>query len=96
MVLTPLACPSCHETDVVKYGQTSDGKQRFYCQNALCTRKTFLLEYSYKGRMPEVKHQIVDMTMNGSGIRDIARVLHISPTTVIDTLKKSARNSGSE
>jgi transposase-like protein len=26
--------------------------------------------------------------MNGSGIRDIARVLHISPTTVIETLKK--------
>jgi insertion element IS1 protein InsB len=28
------------------------------------------------------------MTLNGSGIRDIARVRHISPTTVIETLKK--------
>lgn len=88
MVLTPLACPACHETQVVKYGQTSDGKQRFYCQNALCTRKTFLQEYAYQGKLPGVKQQIVDMTMHGSGMRDIARVLHVSPTTVIETLKK--------
>jgi hypothetical protein len=30
------------------------------------------------------------MTLNGSGIRGIARVLHISPTTVIEELKKRA------
>jgi transposase-like protein len=29
------------------------------------------------------------MTLNGSGVRDIARVLHISPTTVIQELKKN-------
>jgi transposase-like protein len=29
------------------------------------------------------------MAMNGSGIRDTARVLEISPTTVINELKKS-------
>jgi insertion element IS1 protein InsB len=28
------------------------------------------------------------MAINGSGIRDIARVLGISPTTVIEELKK--------
>jgi transposase-like protein len=93
MVLTPLACPTCHETDVVKYGQTSDGKQRFYGHNTLCTRQTFLQEYIYQGKIPEGKQQIVDMTMNGSGMRDIARVLHISPTTVIETLKKRHQQS---
>ncbi len=30
------------------------------------------------------------MAMNGSGIRDTARVLQISPTTVIEELKKTA------
>jgi transposase-like protein len=35
-----------------------------------------------------VKQQICDMAMNGSGIRDTARVLKISPTTVIEALKK--------
>jgi insertion element IS1 protein InsB len=29
------------------------------------------------------------MTLNGSGIRDTARVLKISPSTVIETLKKA-------
>ena len=50
--------------------------------------RTFLLEYSYAGQSPAVKQQIVDMTMNASGIRDTARVLHVSPTTVIKELKK--------
>jgi transposase-like protein len=41
--------------------------------------------YVYKGRLPAIKEQIIDMAMNGSGLRDTARVLPISPTTVIDT-----------
>ncbi|MCY7394120.1 MAG: hypothetical protein LH647_22275 [Leptolyngbyaceae cyanobacterium CAN_BIN12] len=40
------------------------------------------------GYLPEVKQQIVYMAVNGSGIRDTARVLKISPTTVIEELKK--------
>jgi transposase-like protein len=50
----------------------------------------FLLHYHDKGRLPEVKRQMVDMALNGSGIRDTARVLGVSPTTVLTTLKKSA------
>jgi transposase-like protein len=38
--------------------------------------------------LPEVKNKIIDMAINGSGIRDTARVLEISPTTVINELKK--------
>jgi transposase-like protein len=73
--------------DVVKYGETPDGKQRFNC-----FRQTFILDYSYKGHLPEVKEQIIEMTLNGSGIRDISRVLQISPTTVINELKKKRQS----
>jgi hypothetical protein len=45
-----------------------------------------------QGTIMRSQQQIIDMAMNGSGIRDIARVLHISPTTVLDTLKKRACN----
>jgi insertion element IS1 protein InsB len=45
--------------------------------------------YVYRGYLPEVKQQIADMALNDSGIRDTARVLKISPTTVIETLKKA-------
>jgi transposase-like protein len=34
---------------------------------------------------------VVDLALHGTGIRDTARVLHISPTTVLAVLKKSRR-----
>ena len=73
----------------VRHGTTSEGKQRYRCRECLLGRgRTFLLEYTYAGQSPGVKQQIVDMAMNASGIRDTARVLHVSPTTVLKELKK--------
>jgi hypothetical protein len=46
------------------------------------------LQYQDKGRLPAVRQQIIDMTLNGSGVRDIVRVLRVSSATVIDVLKK--------
>ena len=54
---------------------------------------SFQLDLFYKGRAPAIKEQIVDMSLNGSGIRDTARVFKISPTTVINTLKKKSLHS---
>jgi transposase-like protein len=36
------------------------------------------------------------MTLNGSGVRDIARVLRVGPNTVIRELKKSDSSLASE
>jgi insertion element IS1 protein InsB len=88
MVLSPLHCPTCQSTDVVKHGKTADGTQRFLCRNPDGTQQTLLTTDVYKGRLTEVQQQIIDLTRNGHGIRDTARVLHISPTTGLDTLKK--------
>lgn len=90
MVVEPIHCPACQGTDVVKHGKTSDGKQRFRCQNETCPSVTCIREYVYQGRLPSVKRQIIDMSLHASGIRDIARVLRISPTTVMQELKKRA------
>jgi transposase-like protein len=46
------------------------------------------LDYSYPSQSPHIKEQIIAMAMNASGIRDTARVFHVSPTTVIKELKK--------
>lgn len=43
----------------------------------------------YPGRRREIKQQIVEMTLNSSGVRDISRVLHVSTATVIKELKKA-------
>src|SRR5262249_21063447 len=73
---------------IVRHGLSPEGKQRYRCRSCLEGRgRTFLLEYSYAGQSPAVKQQIVDMAMNASGIRDTARVLHVSPTTVLKELK---------
>jgi transposase-like protein len=93
MVVEPIGCPDCQSTDVVKHGLSAAGKQRYCCRNAACARKSFILHFSYRGRLKEVKQQNSDMAMNGSGIRDTARVLGISTSTVIDTLKKSRSTS---
>jgi transposase-like protein len=88
MIIQVLHCPNCQGTAIVRHGQTRQGKQRYRCREQRCAGRTFLLEYSYAGQSAEVKPQIVDMALNASGIRDTARVLHISPNTVLAELKK--------
>src|SRR5207247_269832 len=88
MILQVLHCPNCQGTDIVRHGQTRQGKQRYRCREQRCAGRTFLLDYAYARQSSEVKRQIVDMAMNASGIRDTARVLHVSPNTVIKELKK--------
>lgn len=88
MIIQVLHCPNCQGTNIVRHGKTRQGKQRYRCREQRCAGRTFLLEYAYAGQSPAVKQQIVDMAMNASGIRDTARVLHVSPTTVINELKK--------
>jgi transposase-like protein len=90
MVLKPIPCPTCGGDDVVKHGKTKKGKQRFLCQHPKCSRQTFVLDNAHKGRLPEVKQQILSMRLNGSRIRDIARVLKVSRTTVANEIKKNA------
>jgi insertion element IS1 protein InsB len=75
----------------VKYGQQPNGEQRYRCNNPSCQRQIFLLQYHNTGWEPEVKQRMVEMALNGSGIRDTARVLGVSLTTVMTTLKKKHR-----
>jgi transposase-like protein len=96
MVLEPIHCPECNGNEVIKHGTTAVGKQRYRCQNQVCRRSSFIREYSYQGYLSEVKRQISDMAINGSGIRDTARVLGISLTTVIEELKKRASTTSGQ
>ena len=88
MVLEPVCCPHCGSSDVSKHGKSQEGKKRYICNNSECPHRTFIKNYSYQGCRPEIKRAIIEMALNGSGIRDTARVLNISPSTVIEELKK--------
>ena len=91
MVLEPVGCPVCSGTNVIKHGKSEEGKQRYLCQDQACHGKTFIRDYSDLGRLPQIKEHIIEMSLNGSGIRDIARVLKISSATVIKEIKKENR-----
>ena len=94
MIIQVLHCPHCQGTDIVRHGNTCQGKPRYRCRECREGRgRTFLLDYSYAGQSPEIKEQIVEMAMNASGIRDTARVLHVSTNTVMTELKKRNLNS---
>ena len=92
MTVVEIQCPECGSLGVVRYGRQANGEQRYRCNNVACKRRIFLLQYHHTGWLPEVKLQIVDMVLNGSGIRDTARVLGVSSMTVMSTLKKKRRH----
>jgi transposase-like protein len=57
-------CPDCLSTNIVKQGKTRQGKQRYQCNNEDCVRRTFLLNYTYQGRIRE-KGSVVEMWIRG-------------------------------
>jgi transposase-like protein len=88
MVLETVHYPNCDSTNIVKNGISAAGKQRYCCRNRECHHRPFILDFTYRGYLPQVKQQMSDMAVNGSRIGDTARVLKISPTTVIEEFKK--------
>jgi transposase-like protein len=88
MAMVEVKCPQCGDNRISKNGRTAKGVQKYLCNNRECKGGSFLLEYTYNGCKPGVDEQIIAMTANASGIRDISRVLKVSKQKVSDTLKK--------
>jgi transposase-like protein len=94
MIIQAVPCPHCQGADIVRHGKSPEGKQHYRCHQCReGQQRTFLLDYSYTGQSPAVKEQRVEMAMNASDIRDTARGLKMSPTTVINELKKKNLHS---
>ena len=85
--LIEVKCPECNLPLVCRHGKDRKGNQRYLCQNKLCGTRTFMLEYRYKACDRGTKKDILKMAINSSGVRDTSRVLGVSKTTVIKTLK---------
>ena len=88
MTVIAVRCPHCQSDQLVKRGKTARGTQRYLCPNPLCAKRSFLLDYCNRGCLPEVKHTIIDMSLNASGVRDTARSLRVCPNTILRELKK--------
>ena len=83
-----ILCSHCKSSDLQKNGHSENGTQRWRCVHC---RKSFQLSYRYNARKPGVKEQIVELTLNSSGVRDIGRILGINKNTVVSELKKNAQ-----
>jgi transposase-like protein len=59
------------------------GKQRYRGRTCPDHGRTFLLAYAYAGPSPDVKRHIVERALHASGMRETARGVHVSPTTVL-------------
>jgi transposase-like protein len=79
--------PSCASRHVVKNGTTRNRKQKYLCP---ACRRQFIRDYYYQGCRSEVRRLIVPVTLNGSGVRHITRVLSISINTVLKVLRAEA------
>jgi len=89
MVLEAVLCLVCQQPEAVcRHGKATDGAQRYRCT---ACRRTFQLRYRHKIHEPGTRSCILDLALNGSCIRDTARVLGISPQTVLSELKKKSR-----
>jgi transposase-like protein len=83
-----VVCPYCQSDQIIKRGKTDAEKQRDRRQNEECSHLSFLLDPAYKGRLPKITQHVIEMSLNGSGIRDTARVLQMSTATVMQELTK--------
>jgi transposase-like protein len=76
-------------TEFIKYGKTSLGKQRYQCTNC---KKTSVLKFTYHAYKNNINEKIIQLTKEGLGIRSTARFLKISPTTLLSRIIKIAQN----
>ncbi len=82
-----MACPHCSSFNWKKNGKTANKKQKYLCKDC---QKQFIFAYAYQGSSPFIRSLIPKMTLNGSGVRDISRVLSVSPTTVLRIIRQVA------
>jgi transposase-like protein len=85
MAFVQVHCPDCQSPAVVQYGKQANGTQRYRCDNPDCPRTIFLLEYRDKGRLPAVKQQIIDMTLNPTFKGVWSTATNFVPLSPLDT-----------
>ena len=91
--LEPIRCTDCAGTKICKNGHSRNGTQRWLCQDKGCATRSFQREYRYVGYWAGVSGRIGQMTLSGSRVADICRMLGASKNKVISDLKKKRRAS---
>ncbi len=73
MAVINVSCVHCDAADgVVKNGKAPSVIQRYLCRSC---KQSFQLEFVDNVNKPGTHERIVNMAMNGSGVRDTGRIL---------------------
>lgn len=80
-------CKQCSHKGI-KHGKNANGIQRLYCR--FCN-KTWQISYVYKAYYYKTNTLIISFIKEGCGIRNIARLLDISTTTLMGRIKNIAK-----
>ena len=83
-----LKCPFCKGFSV-KNGKSKSGKQRYVCKEC---NKYFVSYYTNHAYHININKAIIKHTKEGVGIRSTARLLEISPTTLLKRILQIADN----
>ena len=81
-------CPFCGNDKISKNGHNKTGKQVYNCNNSECKHRNFIEQYTHKAYLPQIREQVLKMTVNDNGTRATGRILGISKDTVTAILKK--------
>ena len=85
-VTTQVSCTHCQSADVVRNGQTRNGKQRYRCHG--CSR-TFRENTQRNGYSEEDKARILRAYEERSSLRGLERTFGVARQTVAKWLKKT-------
>ena len=83
-----MQCPFCKGFEVIRYGKTCQGKQRYRCK---ACQKFFLNVYTKLAYLPCVAGKIKRLLKEGCGIRSISRLLRIATATVMRKILQISR-----
>ncbi len=86
-------CSHCGDTNVIRHGYTSKGKQRYRCR--ACDR-SFVQNPSSAAYDPARKEEILRAYHERASLRGISRIFGVSRNTLTRWLKKSRRPDTSE
>lgn len=75
--------------NMIKYGKTKSGNQRYICR---ACGKTRVENYTYLAYKGDINQNIIQLTKEGLGIRSTARILNISTTTLLKRIVSIARS----
>ena len=86
VVLEPVHCPTCHETQIVKHGKSAAGKQRYKCCNSNCTRQSFILIIPIKAVCQLLSNRLAiwqsTVTSSGCGWRSMSSLVRLWVVTL--------------